>query len=176
MELLHFTDVSQLDYALAHKPEMLEGKLPVASDMVVAFELEKLGIEFIDVWDFLGPVDIKNNAEAARLLSLNWLKDEFPGEEIGSLILADAAQVEMVWPFEACLNAQTAYGKLFDHYPVEKISGFFHPKVAIIRTGPPPTNPAVYSVAEAVLFYLADKNGIVIEMLEFDMPLVNNKL
>jgi hypothetical protein len=175
MELLYISDISQLDYLMADKPEMLEGRRPVCSDMVVAFELEKSGIEFIDVWDYLDPDDIKNNADTARFFSLNWLNDEFAGEDIGSLTHAEVAHVEMIWPFEACLNAQTAYSRIFNRFPVKKISGFFHPQVAIIRTGPFPASRAVCSVAEAVLFSLAGKNGIVIDKLELDATLANTK-
>ena len=32
---------------------------PITGDMVVAFELEKLGIDFIDEWDFLQPDEIE---------------------------------------------------------------------------------------------------------------------
>jgi hypothetical protein len=58
---LFLTNISHLKNVLLFTPYMLKNMQPVTNDMTVAFELERLGIKYIDEWDFLKPDDIENN-------------------------------------------------------------------------------------------------------------------
>jgi len=171
MELLYFSDISQLDYVVANTPDLLRQIRPITGEFVVSYELERLGIEFIDEWDFLGPDDIKRNWETAHLLSRTWRDEQLASTEYEGFSLTGAAQQDMVYSFEACLNARTVYDRIFRSYSVEKISGYFLPLVAVVRTGPAPTGRAVRSVAQSVLFYIAEKHGIHVVELNSGRPL-----
>lgn len=165
MELLYFSDISQLDYVRASKPDMLKQMRPVTGDMVVAFELERLGVDYIDEWDFLKPENIETNKDVAHSLAKNWWDENLASTEYNGFALTDVAQQDLIFSFEASLNARTVYGRLFDTYTVEKIIGFFLPSVAVIRTGPAPTSRAVQSVSQAIMFYMADQRGIMVDKL-----------
>jgi glycosyltransferase involved in cell wall biosynthesis len=171
MELLYFTDISQLDYVVATAPALLTQTRPATGDFTVSYELQRLGIDFIDEWDFLGSDDIEKNWETAHLLSRTWWDEQLASTEYAGFSLTDAAQQDMVYSFEACLNARTAYERIFSSYSVAKISGYFLPSVAVVRTGPPPTGRAVRSVVQSVLFYIAEKHGIHVVELHSGRPL-----
>lgn len=171
MELLYFTDISQVDYVVDNMPELLRQKRPVTGDIVVAYELERLGIDFIDEWDFLGSDDIARNCETAHPLSTTWWDEHLASTEYEGFALSDTSQQDMFYPLEACLNARLVYDRIFSSYQIEKISGYFLPPVGVVRTGPIPTNRAVRSVTQAVLFYLAEKRGIPIVKLNSGRPL-----
>lgn len=171
MELLYFTDISQVGYVLDRRPEILKKKHAMTGDIVVAYELERLGIDFIDEWDFLDVEDIEANFERARLLSTTWWDENLASTEYEGFALSDTAQQDLIYPFEAGLNARTVYRKLFSTYQIGNITGFFLPPVGVVRTGPIPTNRAVRSVAQAVLFYMAEKREIPIEQIESSRPL-----
>jgi hypothetical protein len=174
MELLYFSDISQLDYVLNTNSELLTHKRPITGDMVVSFELERLGIEFIDEWDFIEPTEIEENWNEAYALSTSWWEG-LASTKYGAEALTKSVQQEMVYPFQTCLNARTVYGRLFQKFPIERIVGFFLPNVPIIRTGPAPTSRAVQSVSQAVLFYMSENRGIVIEKLSSSYPLSPGK-
>lgn len=171
MELLYFTDISQVNYVVGNMPEMLRRMRPVTGDIVVAYELERLGIDFIDEWSFLEAEDIARNSETAHILSTRWWDEHLASTEYEGFSLADAAQQDMVYPLEACLNASSVYDRIFSTYQIKKISGFFLPPVGVVRTGPIPTNRAVRSVTQAILFYRAERYGIPVIKLNSGLPL-----
>ena len=176
MELLYFTDISQVDYVVDNMPELLRQKRPVTGDIVVAYELERLGIDFIDEWHFLGSDDITKNYETAHLLSATWWDEHLASTEYEGFALSDTTQQDMVYPLEACLNARSVYDRIFSSYQIEKISGYFLPPVGVVRTGPLPTHRAVRSVSQAVLFYLAEKRGIPVVKLNSGRPLSSGRI
>ena len=163
--LLYFTDISQLNYVRANDCILMEESIPITGDMLVAFELERLKIDFIDEWDFLKPEDIEINKEFAHSLAKSWWDENLASTEYDGFALSDVAQQDLIYSFEASLNARTVFVRLFDTYSVEKIAGYFLPSVAVIRTGPFPASRAVQSVSQAILFYMAEQRGIVINKL-----------
>ena len=176
MDLLYFSDISQLDHVLESDPGLLERMRPMTGDMTVSYELERLGIDFIDEWNYLQPEDIERNWNEAYRLSMNWWDGNPEDAEYEGLDLRDAASQDMVYSLEASLNARTAYGRIFDAFEVKRISGYFLPKVAVVRTGPAPTSRAVLSVTQAVLIYMAEGRGIPVEPLESTRPLSQGRL
>lgn len=176
MELLYFSDISQLDYVLATKPELLRQMRPITGDMVVSFELERLGIEFIDEWDFLKPEDIEKNREAAHSLSTSWWDEDLASTEYEGFLLSDAAQQDLVYPFlEASLNACVVYKRIISSYPIERLNGYFLPSVAVVRAGPAPTSRAVRSITEAILIFIAEKAKILVVKLNSPHPLSHGR-
>lgn len=171
MELLYFSDSSQLDYVIAEKPELLKSMCPITSDMSVASELDRLGIDFIDEWKYLTSEDINENWEVAHRLAKGWCNDKKINSRNDGLDFTEVVEQELIYPFEGCLNARTVYNNVFDNYQVTKISGFFLPPTAVIRTGPDPTSRAVSSVVQAVLFYIAEQRGISVEYYDSPYPM-----
>lgn len=169
--LLFFTDISQLVDVKTKNPALLKQRRLVTGEMSVAFELENLGIEFIDIWNFLSPEDIEKNKNKARKLAENWVHEYLSSCESKDLVVTDTTQEDLVYPFEAALNAITAYGRLFNEYAIEKISVYLLPSIALIRTGPRPTSRAAGSVALAVLVYMAEKRNIKIDRLAPPLPI-----
>ena len=157
---LFLTNISHLKNVLLNAPYMLQNMYPVTNDMTVAFELERLGIKYIDEWDFLKPNDIKDNKDAAHKLAQDWWDEAIENTNYNGIVLTKAAQEDLIFSFEASLNARTVYSRLFETYVVREIFGYFPDPVAVVRTGPSPTSKAVQSVAYAVLFYIAEKQGI----------------
>jgi hypothetical protein len=175
VHLLFFTDISQFHYVQFNSPELFERMMPVTNNMVVAFELERLGIEFIDEWSFLKPDDIEKNRNLAHELSKIWWDEHLASTEYEGFALTDVAQQDLVYAFEASLNARTVYKRLFDTYSVSEISGYFLPLVAVVRTGPAPTSQAVTSVSQAILFYMAEQRGIAVDKLALPSPPSNDR-
>lgn len=171
MELLYFSDITQLEYVLACQPSLLDRLRPITGDMVVSYELERLGIEFIDEWNYIQTVEIEHNWNEAFRLSKEWWDESLADTKYGAEALAKSVQMDMVYPFQACLNARTVYSTILNTFPIEKIHGFFLPPVAVIRTGPAPTVRCVRSVSESVLFFMAEKRGIVVQKLNSKYPL-----
>ncbi len=171
MELLYFTDISQVQYVLDKKPQLFEQMRPITGDIVVAYELDRLNIGFIDEWDFLEPADIEKNWEIANRLSTSWWDEINANVGYEGFSLFDATKQDMVYPIEACLNAQVVYERIFQENCIDRISGFFLPSIGVIRTGPSPIRRAAMSVSQAVLFWLAEKYNISVNKLETDCPL-----
>jgi len=165
------SEISHLDFVLAQKPEMLKSMRPITGDMVVAFELERLGIDFIDEWDFLQPDEIEKSKETAHVLSKTWWDENLASTSYEGFSLTHVAQQDLVYPFEACLNARVVYERIFKAHPISKVSGYFLPPVGVVRTGPAPTTRAVSSVAQAILFYIAERQGIPVDKLHSPLPL-----
>jgi hypothetical protein len=173
--LLFFTDISQLVDVKNKNPAWLKQRRPVTGEMPVAFELENLGIEFIDIWDFLSPEDIKKNQNKARNLAKNWTHEFLTSCESKDLGITDTTQEDLVYPFEAALNATTAYGRLLKVHAIEKISVYLLPSIALIRTGPRPTSRPAGSVAQAILIYMAEQQNIKIDCLAPPLPICRNR-
>ncbi|HEY4784550.1 MAG TPA: hypothetical protein VIH57_00810 [Bacteroidales bacterium] len=176
MNLLYFTDISQFQYVLERKPQLLEQMQPITGDIVVAYELQNRNINFINEWDFLEPADIERSWEIANNLSVDWWNKNMTRPEYEGISLVDATRQDLVYSFEACLNANVVYERIFKNYPINRISGYFLPSVGVIRTGPAPTHRAVRSVSQAVLFWLADQHNIIVEKFEAEYPLSRGTL
>jgi glycosyltransferase involved in cell wall biosynthesis len=176
MEILYLTDVSQIDYLRKTNPLLLRQMRPLTGDMVVAFELEKMGVHFIDEWDYIKPEELKKNWELAHSLSITWWHGNVANRTYEEFSLCEAAQQDMVYPLTACLNARTVYERLFREFKVDSIDGYFLPNTAVIRTGPAPTSRALGSLTQAVLFYMAEKRRIPINKRESKLPLTQAKL
>lgn len=176
MHLLYLTDISQLNHLRIENPQLLTHMQPITGDIVVAFELERLKIEFIDEWDYLSPQDIEHNLETANKLSKNWWDESIASTEYEGFTLASTTGNDLLYFFEACLNAATVYKKLFQTYTIDRISGYFLPNIGVIRTGPNPAHRAVRSVVQAILFWFAENNGISVNRLESRLPLSEGKL
>ena len=132
--------------------------------MAVAYELERRGINFIDEWDYLSAEEIKKSRTNANSMARSWgdgLKDILFDE----FSLTDCVNQDLVYPFEAALNASTIYRKIIEGSSIQSIRGYFLPPKAVIRTGPAPTSRAVNSVSHSILFYYCDKNCIPLEKL-----------
>lgn len=168
VDLIFLTDVLYLKYIASNSSEMLKIMTPITSNMAVAFELEEMGIEYIDEWNFLKYEDIQNNKNVAHNLAENWWDEALASTNYNGFALADAAKQDLIFFFEASLNARTIYGGLFEAYAVRDIYGHFSPPVPVIRTGPSPASKAAQSVGYAVMFYMAEKRGIAIHHLNFN--------
>jgi len=171
MELLFFTDISQVQYVLDKEPELFEQMRPITGDIVVAYELDRLNIGFIDEWDFLESADIERNWEIANRLSASWWNEINTNAYYEGFSLFETTKQDIVYPIEACLNARVVYERIFQENSINRISGFFLTSIGVIRTGPSPSQRAVRSVSQAVLFWLAEKFNISVNKLETDYPL-----
>jgi hypothetical protein len=171
VELLFFTDISQLQYVLDNKPQLLTEMMPITGDIVVAAELERLGYEFIDEWDFLIAEEIESNWKNAKIIAESWLKNIENQSEYEGFYLSDCLSKETIIVFEACLNAITVYKKIFTAYDIKKIKGFFLSPTGVIRHGPAPTERSVRSLSQAILFWFAEKMCIPIVELISEYPL-----
>lgn len=173
MHLLYLSDISQLDYVRKKKPDLLLRTVVLTADMVVAAELERSDIEFIDEWNYLSPLEIEQNWKEAYRLSGCWWDETVVSTDCLGVRLSEAARQDWVYALEASLNARNIYRKIIADLRVSKISGFFLPAVGVVRTGPVPTRRAVCSVTQAILLYVAEANSIPISRLTSEFPLVN---
>lgn len=167
MELLYITDVSQIKFILENASDLLNRFTPITGDLVVSNELESLGVNFIDEWDYLSPNDIESNWRLSAKLTKCWW------EELGidqiyfeNISLSQCASQDLTYSFEAALNARTAYEKIIEAHNVTRIVGFFLENRAVIRTGPYPTHRAVRSISQAVLFWIAKSKNIQVDSME----------
>lgn len=168
MKLLYFTDISQLHYVLDKESNLLIDTKPFTIDLVVAFELKRLNIDFIDGWDYLTSQEIEVNYDNAHKLAFNWWNElKINDIHFKGFSLLDTVVQEFIYPFEASLNASVAFRKLFKEFQIEQILGFFLPQVGVIRTGPSPAHKVVGSVVQSILFYYAELNNIPIKSLEY---------
>ncbi len=172
MELLYLTDISQVNYIFDNSLDYFEKYTPLSGDLVVSSKLEKLGISFIDEWDYLAKEYINLNWQNSLTLSKKWCK-ELKIEEIkyNNVLLSKCTQQDFAYSFEAALNARTAYEKILNEFDVTRIFGFFLPDTPVIRTGPAPTHRAVRSVSQSVLFWLAENKNIPIIKLKSNYDL-----
>ena len=171
MKLLYFSDISQLDNVAVSKLNLINQMRPITGDMAVAFELEQMGVNFINEWDFLKPSDIENNWETAHQLSKTHWEERSESCRYEELDLANIAQQELIYPLWASLNARAVYSEIFKIFTIVGIYGYFLPSIGVIRTGPVPTSRAVRSVTEAILLYTAERQGIPVTRLKSSFKL-----
>jgi hypothetical protein len=170
MELLYLSDINQLQDVLVNNPDLIKCARPITGDMSVAFELERLGINYIDVDDFITPDDSERNHDIAYILaesSWNACNADYEGFR-----LTNAVRNELLLPFIICLNARIIFGKLFDTFLVDKISGYFPPPEGLSRNWP---MRGMASVFEAVLYYISEERSIPIENLNSALNLSSGK-
>lgn len=161
MKLFVLTDVNQIYKAISIK---FDDERFLTADMAVAYELERLGIDFTDEWDYLSAEEIQKNRNKANSLASSW-DDDLTDIFFDEFSLTECVKQDLVYPFEAALNASTIYKKIFESFSIQRIRGYFLPPKAVIRTGPAPTSRAVNSVSHSILFYFCDKNCIPLEKL-----------
>jgi hypothetical protein len=167
MELLYFTDISQLKYILNVSPNLLKKYTPITGDLVVSYELENLGIDFIDEWDYLTSKTIESNWILSKKLTKCWTNEAgIDAVYFEDISLNECAENDLAYSFEAALNARLVYEKIIEKYNVSSIAGFFLPEISVIRTGPFPTHRAVRSISQAVLFWIAECRKITVKKLE----------
>lgn len=176
LEILYFTDIVQVRYVAEKSPHLFRQMRPMTGEIVVADEFERLHIPFIDEWQYLENSDIERNFEAANNLSARWWDRRIPEIEYKGLPLSEAARQDLVFAFEAALNAKVVYNRILSSAKIEKVSGFFLPPAGVVRTGPLPTHRAVRSVAQAVLFWATERLQIPIVRLTCDRPLSRGTL
>ena len=70
MERLYLSKLLLIDYIRKIKPLLLSQLHPLIVDTVLAFELEKLGMNFIDKWDNLDSDEFKNISDLVQSLSI----------------------------------------------------------------------------------------------------------
>jgi hypothetical protein len=176
MEILYISEISQLDYIINNKPSLLDQKKLMTGDMVVAFELEKKAINFIDEWDFIKPEEFENNWDLAHKLSNTWWHDKVLSPIYHGFSLCETTQQDMIYPLTACLNARTIYSRIFNEFTIKRIDGYFLPNTAVIRTGPSPTCRSVTSITQSILFYMAEQREIPLIKLESKFPLTKGQM
>lgn len=169
MKLLVLSDVSQVEYLLKNQEDVLMTHRPMTQDLAVAHELDRLQIPFIDEYCYLSPKEIEENWNQAHELAEIWQYYTL-GDGI-SLELWDLAKQDLVYPFEICLNARTAYRHILESDTVESLCGFWFLPQPIVRTGPAPATHAAASLAQAVLCYLVELKQIPIHCLQCSFPL-----
>jgi hypothetical protein len=147
-----------LKYIMTNKSSWLRNKIPLSGDMTVAFELERLGLNFIDEWDLINPHEIKKNCDDSYSLVKKWWGDDSDTIKYEDFSLGEAAEIDLSYSFQCSLNARSIYGNLFDSYPVDTITGFFKPSVGVVRT-----SFSTRSVSQSILFYMAKDRGVKIK-------------
>lgn len=175
MKLLYITDVSQVQYLLKNR-EKFDGYMPITGDISSVFLLQNSLLEFINEWDLLSSSVIEKNWNLAYDFSKNWWNEvdfDIP-DDVKEYYFATSQ--DMVYPLEAIFNAKSVYEELFMKFNIEELLGFFLEKQAVIRTGPIPTHRAVRSIAQAILFWIADKNLVPYKAIEMNFLLTNDKL
>src|SRR5947209_5211814 len=150
-ELLFLDDVSHLEEVLERHPGWLDRMRLVTGDMVVAAELEKLGVPFVEEWSLLPAEDVIRNWTAADRLAKSWWAD-FPGDlEYRGFSLAVTARQELLYPFQICLNARTIYDRLLDATPGATLLRFGVRPTPLRRCGPAPPYRTSQGLAATVL-------------------------
>jgi hypothetical protein len=175
MKLLYITDVSQVDYLLNNFNEF-ESYTPITGDISSAFVLQNNFVDFINEWDYLRPELIQKNWDLANNFSENWWNEihfNIPSDLKQYFI---ATSQDMVFPLEVIFNSKTVYEDIFKRFQIEELAGFFLENNAILRTGPIPTHRAARSIAQAILFWIADCNGIPYVNIEMKFQLTSDKL
>ena len=172
MDLLFLNDRSQLDWLAEAPRERLKELVPVTGDLAVADGLERLGIPFLDEWDYLTPEDIVRNFDAAHKLGARWWDEGLASTAYHGFRLAEAAKYDVVFPFEMCLNAATIYGRLLETPSLGNLHAFRGPRIPVVRTGPAPLSQASASLARAVLRWQARVKGLPLRRFSPPRPLV----
>ncbi len=170
-DVVFLSDLSQLGVVEKMMLRQLPDLHVVTSSLTVGAELERLGIPFSDGLSYLEPEEIAHNLRLAYQLTDGWWNEQLGDVEFLGFSLAHIARQELAMPFELCLNAKIAYQRLFASKSVCHIYGFFLPPVAVCRTGPAPAFRPAASVTQAVLLWLAQREGIPVTGLRTYRPL-----
>jgi hypothetical protein len=171
MDLLFVNDPSHLDWLAEAPGERLKERVPVTGDLAVADGLERLGIPFLDEWDYLSAEDVRRNWEAAHELGARWWDEGLASTAYGGFTLAEAARFDVVFPFEICLNAATIYGRLLETPSLGALHAFSLPRTPVSRTGPAPLSRASAALAQGVLRWQAWARGRPLHRLTSPRPL-----
>jgi hypothetical protein len=159
-ELLLLRDISQLEDLDRVSPECNERCTLVTGDLAVAAELERRGIPFVEEWSYVDANDLTYNWDEAHHLAAAWWDPRWGQLELGDLSLPSMTLQDMVYPFEACLNAELIYRRLFAALDVSGVRSCPAEDVAFCRTGPAPGYAASASIASAVMRWFADTAGV----------------
>lgn len=158
-EAILVADVGQVPAALRLRRRLGAGTLLLTGDMATAWELERRGEPFIDEHDLVTPDELLRNWETAAALAARWW-GETPELTVAGVPLLSAAQGDLRLPIELCLDAATAYARLFRDRPITRAHVFFVPPEAICRTLPAPGTRAGISLSQAMLRRVAERAGV----------------
>ena len=175
MKLLYLTDICQLNDLLPNK-ELLKNFMPITGDISVSFKLIQNKIPFINEWDYLNKNQIEFNWDLANEFSKTWWKGfnfDIP-PDFNNYFLCTSQ--DMVYSLEAIFNSYEVYSSIFDKFKIMEVHGYFLNNQSVIRTGPMPTNRAVRSITQAILFWIADLKSIPIYKIESNFKLSNGFL
>jgi hypothetical protein len=175
MKLLLLTDICQLNDFLSKK-DLLQNYMPITGDISVSFKLIQNNIPFINEWDYLNKNQIQFNWDLANDLSKIWwtgFNIDIP-PEFNKYLLCTSQ--DMVYSLEAIFNSYEVYTSIFDKFKIIEVHGYFLHNQAVVRTGPMPTNRAVRSITQSILFWIADLKSIPIYKLETNFKLSNSFL
>lgn len=164
-DLLLLDDAAHLDQVVARRPGLLEKTRPVTADLVVASRLEELGVAFHDLWALLDGDDLARNRVRTHEINARWWGSDDAAVPYRGRTLPEVAIRELHEPVETCLNARTAFERLFDLAGPTTVHGFFLRPVIIRRCGPAPLNRASLSLAHTVVRWLARRRGIAVDAL-----------
>ena len=165
IDLLFISELSQLEAVLDDKLSLFKNMQIVTADMAVAYELEKLQIEFIDEWSLINSSDIKNNFDYAWEIAGKWWDENISSTIFKDIVLSVLTKDDILYSIEASLNAITIYSRLFDRYQINSISGYFMPSTGVVRTGPLPAKRSVRTISDAVMFFYAERYKIQVNKL-----------
>jgi hypothetical protein len=160
IKLLYLSDIAHLEDVWVKNPHLLRQNQTLTGDMIVAFELERLGFDFIDEWDLINSDEINKNLDDSYILANNWWDEHIYSTEYEGLALTEAATIDLSYSFQASLNARTIYSRLFDKYSINIISGYFSPSFGMTRS-----YSTAASISQAVFQYIAKQRGVIIDKL-----------
>jgi hypothetical protein len=170
MKLLYLTDICQVRDLICNE-ELLNNYMPITGDISVSFKLIEKKIPFINEWDYLNKNSIQFNWDLANDLSKSWwigFNFDIP-QDLKKYLLCTTQ--DMVYSLEAIFNSYEVYNSIFDKNNITEVHGYFLNNQSVIRTGPMPTNRAVRSIAQAILFWISDLRSIPIYKLESNFKL-----
>lgn len=170
MKLLYFTDVIQVNYFIKNK-DQFNGFTPITGDITAAFVLLHNKIEFINEWDYLKPHQIQNNWDLANNFSKSWWSELEILLNMDLQAYFESTSQDMVWPLEAIYNSKSVYDEIFSKFKIAEVYGFFQNNKAVIKTGPLPAHKAVRSIAQSILFWIADEKSIPYYKLDLQLEL-----
>lgn len=173
MNLFFISDAAVLKFFLENEGPLDSKRIFFSWDTEVCFYLQEHNFQYINGWDLIGKDEIIENWELAHLLASSWLDG---GKRLNRFIDINSyscAEQDLVYPFQAALNADKIFKALVNTYQVKGLSGIANMPVAVIRTGPSPAHIATNSVAEAVFLYNCDKNGISVSLVRRSITLPN---
>lgn len=169
-DAIFLCDPSQIPAALRLQHRLGRGAFLATGDMTTAWELERLGVPFLDEHDVItGEERLANWEAAGRVAARGW--GEHAVGDADGLPLLDAARGELRLPVELCLDAVTVYRRLLADHAVRHAHVFFLPPAAICRTQPAPGIWAATSLSQAVLRREAEHAGVSVVPVRSFRPL-----